>query len=156
MGEQFRGQTDAKLLKLLREFPRYADPALREVLGAHFQRSHQAMRRLEEDGGLGARRSGQKIPFPTAAFGRKKTAEVERFTWKSRADERREDGAGAGNDGVGQLAFPAGAKEAMTGIGNAGKSGIRDEGDVLPRLELCDQFFGPARFVVLVVTDQRL
>ena len=127
-----------------------------EVLGADVERLEQAVRGLEKDAGDFARGGGEEIALAPAALHRQEAAVEKCLRGKAAADERGEDGARAGKDGVGQAALDAGAEQAVAGIADAGQAGVGDDGDVFPGGEFLDEFGGAARFVVLVVADERL
>ena len=124
--------------------------------GADFEGLEQSVRGLEEDAGLAAGGGGEEVALAAAALHGQEAAVVKAFGRKAAADERGEHGAGAGHNGVGEPAFLAGAEQAVAGVADAGQARVGDDRDVFSGGELFDQLRGAARFIVLMITDERL
>ena len=61
MGEEFGGSADAELFELLGELPGNAERAIGEVLSTDCEGFEEAVRGLEEDGGLRASRGSEEV-----------------------------------------------------------------------------------------------
>ncbi len=97
-----------------------------------------------------------ELVLAASAFDRQKSAEVMLMAWQTRAYERGEHGARAGQHGDGQVFFAACAHQAVAGIRQAGHSRIGHHGHVQSARHALAEFGGARCFVVLVKTDERL
>jgi hypothetical protein len=120
------------------------------------QGGDDSVRGFEEDAGFAGFEGGGEGAAALAGFHGKEAAEAEGVAGKTGADERGDDGGGAGQDFEGRVGFEAGLDEAVAGVRDAGHAGIADDGDGFPGACGGDKFGRAAGFVVLVERNERL
>ena len=74
--------------------------------------------------------------------------------WKSGSNERGGNGGGAREDGELDVLIATGFEKAVTGIGEAGSAGVRDDGDFFAALCAGDEFGDTMLLVVIVERNE--
>ena len=156
MGEQVARAAAPELLEFFGKLAGDAKLSILQNVDRRIERLGQAVRRFKKDSCLVARRRGAQFAFASAAFVWQKTAKEKLINRKSRPDQRRQDRGWSRNDRKRQRAFDAFAHETRAGVGKAGRAGVGDEGDLFTSGEPLYQLRRAHRFVVLVITDERL
>ena len=91
-----------------------------------------------------------------AAFGRQESAEAEGIGGQAAGHQGREKCRRAGNGDHRNAMADGERDQAESRIADAGRTGIGDERDRLPLLELHDQLGGPCQLIVLVIAGGAL
>ena len=114
------------------------------------------MWRFKEDCGFLACSGCPELTFALPTFDREKSAEAKLLRRESGTDECGQDRRRPGNDREGQVTSDAFANQSRAGIGKPWRSGVSDKGNGFARREALDQLSGAHRFIVLVITEERL
>src|ERR1700736_357015 len=156
VGEQFRRGAAPKFFEFLGELARDAELSIWQDVDASVERFRQTIRRFEKDRCLFARGGCAQLALASAAFDRKKPTEEKFVGRKSGADQRCENRGGSWNNCERQLALDAFANQSRARIGKARRPRVGNKRNLFAGREPLDQLSRAHRFVVLMITNQRL
>lgn len=134
----------------LGELASYTDGVFRSQVVEYFESGGQAVGGLEEHGGFGAFESSLKLFTPLSFFDVKEAVEGKWVGWKSGGNKRCCDCGRARQDREFDFLITAGFEEAVTGVGEAGGAGVRDDGNGLAIAGALDQLGDALLFVVVM------
>lgn len=138
------------------EFASHADAPLRSEFAEDLQSGWQAVWGLKEEGSFGGVNCGLELFTALSFFDMEEAVEGEGMGREARGDERSGDGGGAGKDGELDAFITAGFEKAVAGIGEAGRAGVRDNGEIGPILCLTNELWNALLFIVVMQRDEGL
>ena len=142
-------------LVLLGQLPAHGAPPVPQRLRQGRERAHQPVRRLVEHDGAGLRLQLLQDLLLLLLLPGEKGLKAEAPRRQSGDDQARHAGAGPGHRGNGNPRLQRHPHQVLAGIGDAGHTGVRDQGDVLAGQELVHQDSGLFDPVVRMVAGHR-